>query len=209
MSAIFPDFWHPLPNIHSFFSTICQQFWPIFDTSPPTNDRRHLWMAPCWLTGRFCPKFNKQFFCCCYTSLKTAINAICMAWNTTFSVGSSCSLAWLERAQGSNLTPFYRDWSQSEILSEIKLPLAQRQILVFSPRPVREVCSDIFIFCSDHMEQIASWSVFSVTRSSLYQIWKRLGVVMLCFVLFFCNMVCKKRLMLFSLTNWKHEKRKS
>ena len=64
--------------------------------------------------------------------------------------------AWLERAQGSDLTPFYRDWSQSEILSEIKLPLAQRQILVFSLRPVREVCSDIFIFCSDHMEQIAS-----------------------------------------------------
>ena len=30
--------------------------------------------------------------------------------------------AWLERAQGSDLTPFYRDLSQSEILSEIKLP---------------------------------------------------------------------------------------
>ena len=104
MSAIFPDFWHPLPNIHRFFSTICQQFWPIFDTSPPTNDRRDLWMAPCWLTGRFCSKFNKQIFICCCTSLKTAINAIRMAWNTTFLVGSSCSL----HLTGQSSIPLYK-----------------------------------------------------------------------------------------------------
>ena len=82
----------PSPQYSQFFSTICQQFWPIFDTSPPTNDRHHLWMAPCRLTGRFCLKLNKHFFCCYCTSLKAAINAICMAWNTTFLVGSNCSL---------------------------------------------------------------------------------------------------------------------
>mgnify|MGYP006888863565 CR=1 FL=1 len=32
------------------------------------------WPLPCWLIGRFCPKFNKQNFFCCCTLLKTEHN---------------------------------------------------------------------------------------------------------------------------------------
>ena len=43
MSAIFPDFQHPLPRVGSFLVyTIRRQFGPIFDPSPPPNCRRNL-----------------------------------------------------------------------------------------------------------------------------------------------------------------------
>ena len=43
------------------------------------------------------------------------------------------------------------------------------QILVFSLCPVREVYSDIFIFCSGHMEQIVSWSVSSTMKTFIVE----------------------------------------
>ena len=45
-SAIFQNFWHPLPPYRQFFSNICRQFLPIFDPYPPPNCRRRLWTAP-------------------------------------------------------------------------------------------------------------------------------------------------------------------
>ena len=44
---IFWIFWHPPPPPYrQLFSTIRQQFWPIFDPFPPPNCRRRLWTAP-------------------------------------------------------------------------------------------------------------------------------------------------------------------
>ena len=42
----FLQFLIPTPLRRQFFTTIRQQFWPIFDPFPPPNCRRCLWTAP-------------------------------------------------------------------------------------------------------------------------------------------------------------------
>ena len=55
----FSGFLTPSSQYRQFFNTICRQFWPIFDTSPPTNGRRRLWMAPIFDPESFVEKRSK------------------------------------------------------------------------------------------------------------------------------------------------------